>query len=57
MKTERLVQDEQENYSSQRLGIKFYYPDDEDDVASLIVHDLHCYEEEQYLKDLENEIE
>ena len=60
MITNDLVQDEdeQENYSSQRLGIKFYYPDDEDDVASLIVHDLHCYdEEEQYLKDLENEIE
>lgn len=58
--TDDLVQDEDEseNYSSKKLGIKFYYRDDEDDVSSLIVHDSHCYdEEEQYLKDLENSIE
>lgn len=55
--TDDLVQDENESeyYSSKKLGVKFYYPDDEDDVMSLIVHDLHCYdEEEQYLQELNN---
>lgn len=58
--TDDLVQDEdeKENYTSKKLGVKFYNPNDDDDVASLIVHDLHCYdEEEQYLKDLENGVE
>lgn len=53
--TDDLVQDEdeEENYTSKKLGVKFYYPNDDDDVASLIVHDLHCYdEEERYLKEL-----
>ena len=57
--TDDLVQDEdeEENYSSRKLGIKFYYPYDEDDVMSLIVHDLHCYdEEERYLKELEENV-
>lgn len=51
-------EDESEGYYSQKLGVKLFYPDDEDDVVTLIVHDLHCYdEEEQYLKDLENGVE
>ena len=51
-------EDESEGYYSQKLGVKLFYPDDEDNVVTLIVHDLHCYdEEEQYLKDLENGVE
>lgn len=48
--TDDLVQDEdeKENYTSKKLGVKFYNPNDDDDVASLIVHDLHCYDEEEY---------
>ena len=48
-------EDEPEGYYSQKLGIKFWCPDDEDEVASLVVHDAHCYDaEEQYLKELAN---
>ena len=61
--TDDLLIDEDEDvaecYYSKKLGLKFFFPYDEDeDVVSLIVHDLHCYdEEEQYLKDLENGVE
>lgn len=48
-------EDESECYYSKKLGLKFFYPDDEEEgVVSLIVHDPHCYdEEEQYLRELE----
>ena len=44
-----------ECYYSKKLGVKFFYPnDEEDDVVSLIVHAPHYYdEEERYLKELE----
>ena len=53
-----MVQDEEEaeNYYSKKLGVKFWCPDE--DVANLIVHDPHCYDdEEQYLKELDNDDE
>lgn len=50
--TDDLVIDEDEDgaecYYSKKLGVKFFYPDDEEeDVVSLIVHDLHYYDEEE----------
>lgn len=53
--TDDLTEKGEESYISEKLGVRLYCPeDDEDDVASIIVHDLHYYDEEKkYLEDLE----
>ena len=50
-----LWHDDEEGYSSAKLGVKIYCPNGY--IEDVIIHDLHCYdEEERYLKELaENE--
>lgn len=44
--TDDLIRDEEEEgYSSEKLGLKIYCPDDI--VENVILHDLHCYDEEE----------
>lgn len=44
--TDDLIKDEdEEGYSSKKLGLKIYCPDDI--VENVILHDLHCYDEEE----------
>lgn len=49
--TDDLTMDEDETgYSSKKLGLKIYCPDDI--VENVILHDLHCYDEEdEYLEE------
>lgn len=42
--------DEEEGYSSVKLGLKIYCPNGY--IEDIIIHDLHCYDEEnQYLEE------
>ena len=44
--TDDLVEDEDgEGFSSLKLGIKIYCPEDE--VEDVLIHDKHCFDEEQ----------
>lgn len=49
--TDDLTEEEDEDgYSSRKLGLKIYCP--EDIVEDVILHDLHCYdEEEEYMEE------
>ena len=51
--TNDLVEDEdKEGYSSQKLGLRIYCPDDI--VEDVIIHDQYCYDEEKkYIKEQE----
>lgn len=43
--TDDLIEDEdKEGYSSKKLGLKIYCPDNI--VEDVLVHDMHCYDEE-----------
>lgn len=48
--TDDLIEDEdKEGYSSQKLGLRIYCPDNI--VENIFVHDMYCYEEEkEYIK-------
>lgn len=50
--TDDLIEDEdKEGYSSRKLGLRIYCPDDI--VEDILVHDRHCYDEEnEYISGL-----
>ncbi len=49
-----IVDEEAEGYSSRKLGLKIYCPDDV--VEDVMIHDAHCYdEEEEYIAHMGND--
>lgn len=51
--TDDLIEDEdKEGYSSQKLGLRIYCPDDI--VEDVLIHDMHCYDEEKEYIDSHN---